>query len=145
MGYLWLSKVNFIMLHQFFLLVLLKTRLFSFVMLCCWHWATEAKSNIEEYIENVQTANVTLIATLGNYNIVDMPHQVFELENKTFDISNGSKFKGTKRRSKAELKCAFNYRKDFLKFSERDVIWRNLQKQREGLLKHLSCRFTLGN
>lgn len=52
----------------------------------------EAKSNIEEYIENVQTANVTLIATLGNYNMVDMPHQVFELENKTFDISNGSKF-----------------------------------------------------
>ena len=68
----------------------------------------EAKSNIEEYIENVQTANVTLIATLGNYNMVDMPHQVFELENKTFDISNGSKFKGTKRRSKAELKCAFS-------------------------------------
>lgn len=53
----------------------------------------EAKSNIEGYIENVQTVNVTLIATLENYNMLDMPHQVFELEKKiTFDISNGSKF-----------------------------------------------------
>lgn len=32
----------------------------------------------------------------------------------------------------------FNFFKDFLVFREREVIWRSLQKQREGMLKHWS-------